>query len=394
MERLKRGNLRVDEINKSRRRKLKYIVVIVVFLFLLLVAGIIVLTIKTKSYNAFKVRNTVEIPNIDADHVTPYKNGILRTTRDGAETIAADGKQVWNVSYNMKNPIVDVNSNYAIIADMGGKTAYIVNGSGVSNAIETLYSIVEVKVASQGVAAILMNNGTEDYINIYSMESTQPLLSIKSLATKDGFPITMALSDDGTKLVTSYIKVENDTITSQVTFRNFGDVGKNYIDQVVGNFSFMSFVPKIEFVTNNNVAIYMEDGLYLYSMEEIPVELSKEIYTQKIVDIISTDQYVGVVLESEDGAVANPIYVYNLNGKKIMNSSVSYSYTDMTATDDYIVFYNDLSCQVMNMKGKTVFNDNFTSTVRKIIKGRSSKEFFAITDTGFDTLDMVETKEE
>ncbi len=394
MKRLKRGNLRIDEINKSRRRKLKYITVVIVILFLLLLVGIALFRMNTKSYNAFRVKNSIELMNTGTSKLVQYKNGILRATRDGAETISADGKQVWNVSYNMKNPIVDVRDNFAVIADMGGKTAYIINGSGVSNTIETLYSIVEVKVATQGVTSILMNNGTEDYINVYSMESAQPLLSIKTLATTDGFPIAMALSDDGTKLVTSYIKIENDTITSQVTFRNFGDVGKNYIDQVVGNWSFTSFVPKIEFITKDVVAIFLEDGLYLYSMKETPSETLKETYSQKILDIFYTDTYIGVVLESETGEKSNQIYLYNVDGNKIMSSNISFNYSSIVAGEDYIIFYNDLACEVMNLKGKVVFDDTFSIAVKSLMKGSNSKEFFTVTDIGIDTLEMVETKEE
>ena len=256
MERIKRGNLRAVEINKAKKRKLKYITIAVVIAVLLLVSIVIIFMRNTKNYESFEIKATVDLVGLDSSNVMSYKSGILKVGRDGAETISADGKQIWNVSYNMKDPIADVNGNYVVIGDRGQKSVYIIDGSGVAKSIETIYPVVEVQVATQGVAAVLMDNGTQDLISIYSMDSSQPLADVKTLTAQDGFPISIALSEDGTKLVTSYIKVENDTVVSQVTFHNFGAVGQNHIDQLAGSWSFSEFVPKVEFLTNDIVAVF------------------------------------------------------------------------------------------------------------------------------------------
>lgn len=394
MERLKRGNLRADEINKGKKRKSKYISIAIIIALLLLITIILIIRHNTKNYESFKLKSTTDLVGLDSSKVVSYKNGILKISRDGAETISAEGKQIWNISYNMKDPIADVNGNFAVIGDRGQKSVYIVNGSGVTNSIETLYPVVEVQVATQGVAAILMDNGTQDFISIYSMDSSQPLADVTTLTAQDGFPISIALSDDGTKLVTSYVKVENDTILSQVTFHNFGDVGQNHIDQLVGSWSFSEFVPKIEFLTNNVVAVFTEKGIILYSMEEIPTELINETYSQNIKDIFYTSSYVGVVLEAEVGASTNKILAYNMSGKKILDSSLDVSYQRIAAGDEFLVFYDELSCAVFDLKGNKKFQDTFSIAVNSLMQGRSSQEFLAVTDIGLEILEMTETKEE
>ena len=50
--------------------------------------------------------------------------------------------------------------------------------------------------------------------------------------------VAMALSQDGRKLVTSYLSLGNGKLESWVTFYNFGDVGQNYVDNMVGSYSF------------------------------------------------------------------------------------------------------------------------------------------------------------
>ena len=394
MERIKRGNLRAVEINKAKKRKLKYITIAVVLAVLLLLGIVIFVVRNTKNYESFELKGSVDLVGLDSSKVMSYKNGIIKIGRDGAETISADGKQIWNVSYNMKDPTADVNGNYVVIGDRGQKSVYIIDGAGVTNSIETIYPIVEVQVATQGVAAILMDNGTQDLISIYSMDASQPLADVTTLTAQDGFPISIALSDDGTKLVTSYIKVENDTVVSQVTFHNFGAVGQNHIDQLVGSWSFSEFVPKIEFITNDIVAVFTEKGLILYSMEEIPSEFMNENFSHEIKDIFYTSSYVGVVLEAETGTAKNQMIAYNTKGKKVLDSSLDVSYQKIIAGDEFLVFYDEDSCTVTDLKGNKIFDDEFRIAINKLLLGRKSQEFLGITDIGIDILEMVETKEE
>jgi hypothetical protein len=393
MERIKRGNLRVDEINKSKKKKRKRLVILAVLLVLLMVGVIVIIRLQSMNFNSFEVIKTAELSDLTGSKFISYRGGALKANRDGTETISADGKQIWNVTYNMKDPIVDVNNSFAVIGDLNGKSAYIVNGSGVSNAIKTLYPIVDVQVAAQGVAALVLNNGTKDRINIYSMESTEEIAYVESVATKDGFPISIALSDDGRKLITSYVKAEADTITSQVTFHNFGDVGQNHTDNLVGTYNFSEFVPKVEFLTNDIAAIFLENGFWLYSIEEIPSEIAKISYDQRIQDIFYGQDYIGIVLEAQ-GSEASKLLMYDFSGSKIAERELSFSYEKIVSGEDYVVFYNNESCHVISDDGEDVFDDVFNVAVNQLLPGSSYKEFLAITDLGIDTMKMIETKEE
>lgn len=393
MERLKRGNLRIDEINKGKKKKKRRLIILAVLLLLLFIFVVLITRLQNVKFNSFEIIQSAELSDLTGSRFTSYRGGVLKANRDGAETISSDGKQIWNVSYNMKDPIMDVNSSYAVIGDLNGKTAYIVNGSGVSNAITTIYPIVEVQVAAQGVTAILLNNGTKDLINIYSMESSEEIAYVESVAMKDGFPISIDLSNDGRKLITSYVKAEADTVTSQVTFHNFGDVGQNHTDRLVGSYSFKEFVPKVEFITNNTAIVLLENGFGLYSIEEIPSELAKITYDQRIQDIFYGDDYIGVLLEAK-GSESNKLFLYDLNGRKIAESELDFSYEHIVSGADYVIFYNEESCHVMNKDGKVVFVDEFSVAVNQLLTGPSNKEFLAITDIGIDTIKMIETKEE
>lgn len=395
MEKLKRGKLRADVI-QAKKKKTRRIILITAIIVCLII-GLVLVTYmnQTKTYNSFQTGQTIELSNLEGCSFAGYKNGILKLNRDGAETISADGKQLWNVAYNMKNPIADVKGSYAVIGDLGGKSAYIVNGSGTANEINLTYTIVDVKVAAQGVAAICTSNGMEDYIYLYGMDSKNELAVINSKTSTDGFPIDIALSDDGQKVVSSYVKVDTDSTTTQLTFHNFGEVGKNYGDHLVGAWPFKGeFIPTVEFITNDVVAAYKDTGLWMFSMKEIPKEIMTETYTENIKSIFYQSGYLGVVLEDSSGTGENQLLIYSTAGKKMADAKIDFSYDKVLAGDEYLVFYNNLECHVLNMKGKEEFQHTFKTSINQLFQGRNAKEFFAVTDTSLEVIGMSQTKEE
>ena len=56
-----------------------------------------------------------------------FADGILKYTKDGVSYLDAQGKVVWNQSYEMKSPIISVNGEFAAVADQQGTSIYILS---------------------------------------------------------------------------------------------------------------------------------------------------------------------------------------------------------------------------------------------------------------------------
>ena len=99
------------------------------------------------------------------------------------------------------------------------------------------------------------------------------LLDIRTEVRKSGFPVAMALSPDGSKLVTSYIQAGQNQ-ESWITFYNFGDVGQNYSDKIVGSYSFKdSLIPDVRFIGNERVLVTSSDMSILYKFREVTEQI-------------------------------------------------------------------------------------------------------------------------
>lgn len=399
MAKLKRS-LRADELQIKKNKKRKLILILGAIAILIILGIAIVLHRETTVFTSYKVVQSTELSNVKESKFMKYKNGVLKYNRDGAEAIGADGTVLWNVSYSMKKPIADVEGSYVVIADMGSYDLYIINGSGTTNILTMTEPIVEVKIASQGVTAVLTGNGTADYIYFYSMDSVngkEAIVGVKTLVATDGFPIDIALSEEGNKLVTSYLAVDddNDGVVSKVTFYNFGDFGKNQVDNLVGFYSDFKgeVIPKVEFITSELVAAFRDTGITLYSIKEVPREIIRETYTEKIHSICYNDEYIGIILDGTNNTQARKVILYDLSGKKILEKEVNFSFQNVTLIENQIIFYSNTECNIMNIDGSMKFYSQFHTNVTGLYQTSGTNEYLIVTDVGIDKIQLIKSEE-
>ena len=162
-----------------------------------------------------------------------------------------NNKIIWNQTYEMQAPMVDFCENYAAIADKKGDRIYIMDLSGPCGEIETSMPIQRIEVASQGLVAVLMEQNGTGYIQMYDKSGT--FLAEGEVHTENsGYPLDIAISNDGKKLAVSLLDVNKGNVNTTITFFNFDAMGQNEIDNIVGQYSYADMVvPKVEFLTND-----------------------------------------------------------------------------------------------------------------------------------------------
>lgn len=368
--------------------------VIILLLFLLLAVGVLAVIMinknKKRVYDSYEIIHTAELLSNSSVNYTEYDGGYIRYDRDGAQAYTAEGSQRWNIAYNLKNPIIAVCEPYTAIADKGDRMMYIVDASGTVSQYELAEKISQISVAGQGVTAVMTTGSTEDHIYLYEPGSSAMLIDIMTQTENHGFPIAMAISRDGRKLVTSYLSMAEGDLTSWVTFYNFGEVGQNYIDNMVGSYSFEALVPEVKFVTNEIAVVVRDDGLVLYQMTEIPKVQMKEDFTTEIRSVFYSGAYTGVVLKSA-GQTADQLRLYqNSSGKKILDMPLNLEYSRVYTAGSDIVFYGGLQMTILNTNGQIKLQTDFNKNINHIFRVDDTTRYLLIGD---QTAELVELKE-
>ena len=87
-----------------------------------------------------------------------------------------------------------------MVAESGGKILDIIDKSGDAKTFTMNDDIVLADIASNGVAAVLTQNGTKNHVYLYSTDSKDALVDKYTTIEDNGFPVAVAESVDGKNL--------------------------------------------------------------------------------------------------------------------------------------------------------------------------------------------------
>ncbi len=348
---------------------------------------------ENRTYVSYDVEMSKELSGMVTDSLLPIKEGILRYSRDGATVFDEDGETVWNVSYNMSDPVAATCGSCAAIGDRGGKSLYIFDGTGSANPITTEYPIQKVEVANQGVTAVWMDDGSRDYIILYKINGSK-LVEMNTITSASGFPIDIALSDDGTKLLTSYVNFEEEKMMTQLTFYNFGEVGANYVDGLVGLEKFENrLIGDVVFINNDTVVAFENTGVTVYRMEEIQEKICEIPISETIISIAYSDKYIGLLLDSKTGNGNYTARIYTTNGKLVDERSFVENYENFRIDGEEVLLYDNLQIYIYRIDGKDKFSATLAKNVNHIYSVDGKSRYVLVGDTVLERIRLIGEKE-
>ena len=293
---LKRDNF-VENVQAGDKKARRWLI-IYCGIALFIVIGAIGLIKMNFGYKTFEVTQVIDKNDDVSVNYQVIGDGLIRYSKDGASYTDKNGKLLWNQTFEMSNAQVAACGDYMAIGDVGSNQIRIFNQAGQIAVINALYPITGVEIATQGVVAAVLSDSNDNYINLYDASGAD-LVKIKATISKTGYPVDIALSQDGTKLAVSYLVVSNGDVTTQIVFYKFGKTGQSG-DNVVGTYSYSEIFPKIDFINNNTLVAFGEKGFEIYSMKESEPEVVLEkVFDNDIKSIFFNEQYIGFVFKNE-----------------------------------------------------------------------------------------------
>jgi len=372
--------------------------VLLVLLVLVIGAGVVAVYLwnqsRSEPYDSFETVWTGTLNRNAAMEYIPYCDGYMKVSRDGAEAVNGYGSLAWNVSYDMNEPVAAVCREYAAVGDYGNKLVYMMDGTGTLYWKNVPYPIREVETSAVGVTAVRMNEGLSDYIQLVTLAG-DVLVEIMTLENRDGFPVDIALSEDGTKLVTSYLVINDAKAEGWLTFYNFGEVGQNYANNLTAVFKYEDVIPEIRFMDNDTVCVFKKDGMDLYTVPELP-ELVAELSSEEpILRVCNDDKHLAVMTDNtKNGSVARAV-VYDKKAQVVFDRTIMEMFDDILLSGEDIVFYNKDACLVMGLNGQLKFNSPLEgANILELMPVGEKNALMILEEETVKTIRFVHTEEE
>lgn len=339
-------------------------------------------------YDDYKVLKSIRIEGGANSRYIPFEKFIVKYNSDGVSYI--DGKEtVWTDAYEMKAPMADVCGSYLAIADKNTNDILIYNKKGRTGTVSTSYPITKIEIAKQGVVAALLEDKKANYIEVYDKEGKR-LVSHKTLIAENGYPVNFSLSDDGTKMIVSYVSVNKGMLSSKIRFYNFSDAGKNSENRMVGEFDQYgeTIVPTVCFVSNNDAIAVGEDVFSIYKMKDKP-DLKKEIKLKdEIQKVFYSEEYTGFVFKNTNSSNPYRVEVYNSNGNRVMKTEIGMNFDTVKFAEKNVLMYNDMNCMLLSLKGVKKFEHTFKGELSDIIPAGGTRSYLFMTNSAIEKVKL------
>lgn len=366
-----------EEIKDHRKKLIRRAVVAVILV--LLVFGILYLLYELRGYDDYKILENYERKDSFGTSFLSFNGNIIKYGNDGIFYIDEKNQQLWNQTYEMQSPMIASCEEYLAVADEKGERVYIMNVSGPCGEIETSHPIYRIDVASQGTVAVLMEEGETGYLQIYDKEGNY-LAGGEFHARNTGYPMDLAISNDGKKLALLLFEVKDGAICSTVSFYNFGSVGQNEIDNKVSSYSYEERVMgSVAFLTNDIAVAAGDSGIVLYEGKQKPEEKKDITVSDEIESIFWNESYVGVVLGAQDEDNAYQIDLYTIHGSKVRTIDFSMKYEEISFLDNNeICIHNSRECLIYTVHGIERFCGTFEKDLCSVIRLGARRYLFLV----------------
>ncbi|MBE5906300.1 MAG: hypothetical protein E7277_05830 [Lachnospiraceae bacterium] len=385
MNEMKKHNFQIlessdEEIRQSRQRRRKRILRIglVVLVFAALLSGVLYFYHKYKTYERYEVKEEKNTELVSESEFYDYDGNLLKVSKNGAIYTTVDGNLLWNQSFEMNVPIVDICDNYAVVAAKKGRDAFIFNTKGLEGKVETSGEIRAVEVAKQGTIAIMTERNESYYVNLYEPKGTK-LVQGEMHLENSGYPLAMSLSADGMKLAVSLVNIKEGQADTTLNFYNFGAVGQNEIDNLVKSDSYKNeMIPRIIYFDDDHVAAISGQKVYFYKGAQKPEREKVVTLKNEIRSVVVGKRYLGLIFnEKEDSN--HRLVVYDRNGKVIMTTGYKTNYTGVAFIDDSeIVFTKDEKCRICTLDGAIKYSGDLEEPIVKMTPADRSDEYYVI----------------
>lgn len=363
-----------QKIRQHRRMvAIRTAVTVIVILLLLGAAGIY---FELKEYKNYEVRSEIERSDSEATKYEKFSGNILRYNNDGAFCADMSDNLIWNQAYEMQNPMADICADYVAIADRQGTQIYIMNTTGVQGEIETSKPIEAVCVANQGIVAVLTQEDGTSYLEVYNKDG-ESLASGEIHVENSGYPLDIALSNDANKLAVSILDISKGKAKTTIAFYNFGSVGQNEIDNIVGSYSYANtIIPDIDFVTNDRMIAFGDTQVSVFEGTQKPEETVTLKLEKEVKSIFYEEEYFGLVYGNGDSGDTHTMNVYDMKGKLRMEQKFKMPYQSIEFLEnDEICITDENACEIYTLRGVKKFSYNFDNAVYKILSGETDRTY-------------------
>lgn len=343
---------------------------------------------KNAVYTDYETVNQISYDESLSSSYLNLNGSVLRYSKDGASVFNMQDDMLWNQTYEMQNPMIDVCGDYAAIGDYKGTCIYVFNSSGLQGKIDTTLPVQNFCVSNTGNVAMVVEEDEITWVKLFN-KNGELVANDRTTMVKSGYPVRVAISDNGILLGISYIRVDTGVLSSSVAFYNFGAVGQNEIDNLVSGYDYPeSIVTEVAFMNDDTSFAVGDDRLIVFSGDQKPEKVAEVPIEDEINSVFYGKDYIGLVFVDATSDFMYRLEVYDKTGALDQTYRFDLDYEDVIFNKDQVVVYNTDECIIFNRNGEEKFHSSFHHSIITMIPTTAPSKYLLVTGTSMEEIQL------
>ena len=352
------------KVKLQKRQKIRRMAGVAIVIALIIAGTYLLLAYQ--EYNNVNTLKTYTNAGSDNNSYQSFGNGIVRYTSDGVVYLDKSNTVLWNQSYQIQNPVIEVNDQSFAIADQGGNTIMVFTEEGLKGEIETSLTIEKFTVSEQGIVSALLRDGDEPQIVSYDATGNVLVEHLVDVSTT-GYPIALGMSPDGNLLGVSYLMAQDGVLTSKVIYYNFGSVGQDKTNHQVQTADYADTVmPTLYFMDADTSIAVGDNSFVIYEGTQIPEAKKTVAINKEIKSTFHTNRYIGFVLKNTDTS-GYELRIYNASGNQVMSTKFVGEYSNIKMVGRQVIMFEGSRACIFGLNGIQKFRGRLTMDADDII---------------------------
>lgn len=344
---------------------------------------------QNKVYTEVMELSSVEIKITSDAQLMPFGSRLLTYSKDGISCMDTKGNAVWNQTYEMQNPMVDINQNVAAVGDYNGRQVYVMSTDSLLGSITTNRPMRNFCVSAGGVVAVVLDDKDVTLICLYDAQGKE-LVRFRTTMKESGYPVDVSISPSGELVCVSYLYVDGGHMKSSVAFYNFGAVGQNSTDNYVSGYDYIdTVVPLTHFLDNQSLFAVSDDRIMFFGGAQKPVSVAERLLDDEVRGVYYGDEYVGLVFSSKESGSRYRLDVYHKSGNFVHSIEFDIECRDILFHNNQIIIYNESDCRIYNSRGMQKYTGKFNKTALMLIPQNAAYNYMVVTP---ESVDMIELR--
>lgn len=379
-------NKRINEKLRRRHMTRFYTIALIVVLVVVLLIAYFIYE-KTKIFENYTMTNTISRQDVFQSNIMQLGDNLLTYSKDGGNCMDAQGNLLWNITFDMQNPMVSASRETVAFADYGASTIYVHTKDGNTAEIDTSMPIRKFTVSEKGIVAAVLEDTNVTWIYLYDMNSTE-IAYFRTTMEKSGYPVDVDISPSGELVCVSYYYLDAGEKRSSVAFYNFGEVGQNDIDNYVSGYNYDTFVPYVEFLDNNTAFAASTGRISMYEGGQKPVSVSEMLIKDEVLSVYNNENYVAVIYDNASNEKKYRLEIYNSKGSLVDKHEFDFDYTSVSFGTEWYILYGNSDMYIATISGEKRYEGKYAKPIKLIIPTSVQSKYYIVTDSSFDTVEM------